>query len=129
MSVGRGTHFPFQVVGYPDEQMGSFSFTPVSIPGMATKPKYEGEACYGIDLRNTKPLDKINLTWLIDFYHRYPDKASFFNNYFSKLAGNEELQQQIEAGLTAEEIRASWSEDLTQFKAKRKNYLLYTDFE
>ncbi len=129
MSVGRGTNFPFQVVGYPDEGMGTFSFTPESMPGMATHPKYEGETCYGIDLRNTEFINKIDLTWLIDFYNRFPDKASFFNNYFNTLAGTDVLKRQIEEGLSADEIRASWSEDIARFKDLRKKYLLYPDFE
>lgn len=129
LSIGRGTHFPFQVVGYPDERMGSFSFTPVSIPGMDTNPKYEGEICYGIDLRNIESVDNIDLTWLIDFYNRFPEKESFFNNYFNTLAGTDVLRKQIEEGLSADEIRASWTEDITRFKALRKKYLLYPDFE
>ncbi len=129
MSVGRGTHFPFQVVGYPDEGMGTFSFRPESMPGMATHPKYEGETCYGIDLRNTEFINKIDLTWLIDFFNRFPDKASFFNNYFNTLAGTDVLKRQIEEGLSADEIRASWTSDITRFKVLRKKYLLYPDFE
>ena len=129
MSIGRGTHFPFQVVGYPDERMGSFSFTPVSIPGMDTNPKYEGEICYGIDLRNIESVDNIDLTWLIDFYNRFPEKESFFNNYFNTLAGTDVLRKQIEEGLSADEIRASWTENITRFKVLRKKYLLYPDFE
>ena len=96
---------------------------------MDTNPKHEGDICYGVDLRNFEAGDYINLSWLIDFYNKFPDKASFFNNYFNTLAGTDVLRQQIEKGLSADEIRASWSEDITSYKAVRKKYLLYPDFE
>jgi uncharacterized protein YbbC (DUF1343 family) len=45
MSIGRGTQFPFQVIGYPDQTYGKFSFTPESIVGMAKYTKNENEKC------------------------------------------------------------------------------------
>ncbi|MDH3323903.1 MAG: DUF1343 domain-containing protein, partial [Flavobacteriaceae bacterium] len=35
------------------------------------------------------------------------------------------LQKQIEAGLTADEIRATWQEDIEKFKTIRSKYLIY----
>ena len=66
---------------------------------------------------------------LIEMYRSYPDKQKFFLPVFTKLAGSPQLQKQIEAGLTAGEIRESWQEDLEAFKKIRKKYLLYPDFE
>jgi hypothetical protein len=37
--------------------------------------------------------------------------------------------QQIKEGKTETEIKASWGPGLIAFKAARKKYLLYTDFE
>jgi len=64
-------------------------------------------------------------------YNAFPEKASFFleNNFFDKLAGTADLQQQIKEGLSEEAIRASWQADLTAYKKMRKKYLLYQDFE
>jgi uncharacterized protein YbbC (DUF1343 family) len=45
-----------------------------------------------------------------------------------KLAGNDILRKQIIMGLTEDEIRESWKEDLEKFKTIRKKYLLYKDF-
>lgn len=129
ISVGRGTHFPFQVAGYPDFAFGAFSFTPESIDGMAKHPKLEEQKCYGIDLRKGPPLQKLELKYLIEFYNKWKEKEDFFNKFFNKLAGNEILQQQIREGLTEEQIRDSWEDDLKVFKQMRKKYLLYTDFE
>lgn len=131
LSLGRGTMYPFLVLGDPS-LIGkfSFSFTPVSIPGMSEAPPHKGQLCYGADLRNDdidsiKSTGKIDILWLIKLYQAFPDKAHFFNSYFTKLAGNEELRRQIEEGKTEEEIRESWEPGLSRFKMIRKKYLLY----
>ncbi len=53
------------------------------------------------------------------------DSSDFFNNYFVKLAGTDELQKQIENGLTEVEIRKSWQPKLDDFRKTRSKYLLY----
>lgn len=131
LSVGRGTAFPFQVVGHPLlKGIYPFSFTPVSIPGVSDNPPQKAQVCYGIDLRkynidNIVKSGKLNLSWIIGLYKAFPDKAHFFNAYFTKLAGSETLRRQIEAGKTAEEIRRSWEPQLSRYKLMRKKYLLY----
>jgi uncharacterized protein YbbC (DUF1343 family) len=130
-SLGRGTMLPFVQIGHPLlKGKYSFSFTPVSIAGMSEDPPQKNQVCYGIDLRNfntdgLKKSGKINLSWLINLYKIFPDKAHFFNAYFTKLAGTEELRKQIEAGKTEAEIRQSWTAGLSKYKATRRKYLLY----
>lgn len=125
ISVGRGTTFPFQTVGYPDPSFGSFTFTPISIPAASKYPKFENELCYGDDLRKVSVPDSIDLSYLIKCYERMPDKSKYFNAFFTNLSGTKKLRKQIEEGWTAEAIRATWQADLDQFKEKRKKYLLY----
>lgn len=127
VSVGRGTDKPFQIFGHPDMR-GDYAFTPVSKAG-ATKPLLEGQLCHGLDLTEYAHDYAVNptqlqLEWVIDAYHQLHDK-SFFNNYFRLLAGDSQLQRDIEGGKTAEEIRTSWQSDLDEFKAIRKKYLIY----
>ena len=50
-------------------------------------------------------------------------------SFFNKLAGNNQLWQQIRKGIPENEIRASWEPQLSAFKVTRKKYLLYEDFE
>ncbi len=131
LSIGRGTDFPFEVIGYPESKEKNFTFEPRSIKGKSKYPKFENQLCYGLDLRNfsanyNRP-EQINLQYIIDFYASYPEKEEFFSSFFNLLAGNDKLQEQIKAGLSEEEIRMSWKTDLSAFKAKRKKYLLYTD--
>jgi uncharacterized protein YbbC (DUF1343 family) len=131
LSLGRGTLFPFQVVGSPLlKGKYKFSFKPVSIAGMSDNPPLKDTVCYGIDLKDynmqtIRSSGKLNLAWLINMYKIYPDKAHFFIPYFKRLAGNDELRQQIIAGKTEAEIRKSWEPGLTKFKAIRSKYLLY----
>lgn len=134
VSVGRGTDYPFQVIGHPEYLLGSYFFVPRSIPGAATNPKYQGQHCngqnligYAREMKNNPA--QLNLSFLIGYYEALKDKTDFFNNYFEKLAGTNELRTQIEDGLKEDEIRAGWQPELDRFKKIRKKYLIYADFE
>ena len=129
VSIGRGTAFPFQVIGHPNYDNKSFSFTPVSVVE-ERKPKHEGNESYGIDLRKIKVKKELNIKYLIDFYNKLKETDSdFFGKYFYRIAGNKKLENQIKDGISEKEIRSSWEIKLSQYKAKRKKYLLYKDFE
>ena len=133
ISEGRGTEFPFETFGHPLLENADFTFVPKSIPGKSANPKLIGEACKGMDLRylrnSTKHDRRINLSWLLFAYENYPDKENFFIPYFEKLAGSAQLRRQIMEGITEDEIRSTWSDELAAFKKIRKKYLLYPDFE
>lgn len=131
VSVGRGTDIPFTVIGYPGHPAGDITFSPRSIPGAAKNPMYEGKECRGYDLKpiaekvfETKELD---LSWLIRMYSESAGKDTFFNNYFDNLAGTPLLRKQIKEQTPLSEIRKSWEPALSEFKEKRKKYLLYTE--
>ena len=132
VSVGRGTDKPFQVYGSPVFSDTLFSFIPVSTPG-ASKPFLQDQKCFGYNLSGI-PLDtlrkqKFTLKYLLNAYKLSRDKALFFNDFFYKLAGGKKLRTQIEKSLTEKQIRKSWQIPLAKFKAIRKKYLLYKDFE
>ena len=127
ISVGRGTEKPFQVIGHPQLKY-DFSFVPKPTTG-AKEPLLKGETCYGLDLSAVKVKKELDLSYLIQFYNSYPDKDQFFQKFFNLLAGNSTLQEQIKQGKTEAEIKATWQKGLVEFKAKRKKYLLYEDFE
>lgn len=129
VSIGRGTDKQIQIAGIPELDLERFNykFTPKS-NAAKTNPKHEGVECYGYDLSSTKKLNGINLEWLIDFYNankEYNSAAPFFNEIFIKLAGTKNLQKQIEQGLSADEIRATWQDGLDDYRAIRNKYLLY----
>lgn len=129
ISVGRGTAFPFQVLGGVKQALGGFSFKPVSTPGAAKSPKHMNELLYGEDLRES-PVNGLDLSIFLAWHKKMKaERLTLITNpkWLSKLAGTDKLGQQIEAGQSQEQIRASWQADLNVFKAKRKLYMLYPD--
>jgi uncharacterized protein YbbC (DUF1343 family) len=128
INAGRGTNFQFQRYGAPFFPHTHFSYTPR--PNFGSKnPKFKGELCYGVDLSKIKRLDHINLDWLLDAYHKTPVDKKFFGNSFTIHAGTQLLQQQLESGLSASEIRESWRTGIENFKKIREKYLLYPDYK
>ena len=132
ISVGRGTTFPFQVLGNPDKKYGDFTFTPIPIKGMDANPMHKGIICYGSDLRNEPFEGGLSLHFVLDFFQKsgYNDKEFFARaNWFDLLAGTDALRLQIIKGLSEEEIRESWKNDLHKYKKLRKKYIIYDDYK
>lgn len=138
INLGRGTYFPFTVLGSPYlKGKYDFSFTPTGIKGMAETPLFMNQVCYGLDLRNydTDFLLKskqINFDWIIELYRASPNKVQFFDSKMSKEMNNIEIQigsgdfrQQVKDGVPIKEIRAGWEDGLNEYKEMRKKYLLY----
>lgn len=127
VSIGRGTETPFQVYGHPNMR-GSYTFTPQSTAG-ASKPLLEGQRCRGENLVEfahdyAYNDNQLHLEWIIEAYQQQSDKG-FFTNYFRLLSGDKQLQRDIESGKSADEIRASWRDDIEAFMAIRAKYLMY----
>lgn len=131
VSIGRGTEFPFQVIGGTLPTLGSFTFTPVNIPGVAVNPINMNKKCYGVDLREIDPVPPFTLSYFLDFYRKYPTEKEFLTNerWLNLLSGTNTLIRDIRAGKTESEIMASWQEEIDQYKLIRRKYLLYPDFE
>ena len=135
LSEGRGTNKAFQLFGHPSLPKSMASFTPRSQEGAAS-PKLKDQVCYGWNLSGSpeQVLQRVNnqiqLTWILEAYRLFPDKASFFltNGHFNRLAGNDLLIEQVKAGKSESDIRKSWQPGLEKFKEIRKKYLLYADF-
>ena len=130
VSLGRGTDKPFQVYGHPNMKGYSYSFTPRSRPG-AKKPPQLNRLCHGVDLSSLDPEQVIargiNLEYVIDAYRNLNMDDYFFRPFFEKLIGNGNIRKMIEAGKSAEEIKASWADDVAKFKQQRRKYLLYQE--
>lgn len=130
VSLGRGTDKPFQVYGHPNMKGYDFSFTPRSIPGAKNPPQLNRE-CYGRDLTQI-PDDEIiakgiNLEYVIDAYRNLNLDDHFFRSFFELLIGNGKVRKMIKDGKSADEIKATWSEDVARFKEQRRPYLLYAE--
>lgn len=126
VNAGRGTPNQFQVFGSPFLDSDYFDYSYVPQPNEGAKhPKHQGKTCYGRNLTDHGKLSHLNLEWLIEAYHHTANKSDFFNDFFTNLAGTRQLQKQIETGMTAQEIMATWEEGLENFAVIREKYLLY----
>ena len=131
VSVGRGTNYPFQIIGAPWCIGKSFSFKPM--PNLGSKyPKFNNQICHGEDLSDLKLFATgFDLKYIIDYYKEWKknnsnSEKSFFSPFFDKLAGSSALKNQIQDGVELEKIEASWSIKLEDYKKNiRSKYLLY----
>ncbi|MEI7830529.1 MAG: DUF1343 domain-containing protein [Prolixibacteraceae bacterium] len=126
-SIGRGTTFPFQVIGYPDQRFGGFSFTPQSLKGFEMNPLQKDKICYGEDLRNLKEIPGFTLKYFLDWYKKFDNAGEFLTKerWFNLLMGTDQVLTMIKAGKSEKDITDSWQEELEKYKAVRSKYLLY----
>ncbi len=131
VSVGRGTEFPFQVLGGLQKNLGDFQFIPVEMPGIAIDPVNENQVCYGVDLRELTEIPQFTLQFFLDFYEKYEIEKDFVNRekWFDTLAGTRVLLSQIREGKSEAEIKQLFIPEIDKYKEIRKKYLLYPDFE
>lgn len=127
ISVGRGTHFPFQVLGAPDKKYGSFTFTPQSLAGFDKSPMYKGRQCYGLDLQSVPVNEGFTLKYFLEFYKKSGEAASFFSRprWFDQLMGNSQVREDILKGKSEQEIKKSWQKELAAYKKIREKYIMY----
>ena len=139
VSLGRGTDKPFLQYGHPHMQKGEAfrerntqpaTFTPKSCSAALTPPQQDRK-CFGTDLSNLteeQAMQKgIDLSYLIDAYQQLAIDNWFFSAFFEKLIGVSYVRKMIIQGKSAEEIRASWADDVETFRRQRKPYLLYEE--
>ena len=130
VSLGRGTDKPFQVYGHPNMKGYDFTFTPRSISGAKNPPQLD-RLCNGVDLSGKSDEEiwekGIDLSYLIDAYRNLNLDDHFFRPFFELLIGNENIRKMIKSGKSADEIKASWQEDVARFREHRKPYLVYSE--
>ncbi|TRX70171.1 DUF1343 domain-containing protein [Flammeovirga kamogawensis] len=128
VSIGRGTDFPFQVIGYPNKNFGEFTFTPRSIEGAATNPVLKGKLCYGEDLR-TEEEGGLQLNYIVEWYNLYKKfegkSVITKKKWMDLLSGTDALRLAIEEGQTEDQIKKSWELELQKYKEMRAKYLIY----
>ena len=126
VSVGRGTSNQFQAYGSPYLNQNIYKYTFIPKPNKGSKfPPHNNKICYGTDLRDNLIERKLNLSYIIDAYNNTQKQDEFFNSYFIKLAGTEQLKNQIINNIDEDIIRKSWKEKIDKFKLIRNKYLIY----
>lgn len=130
VSVGRGTAWPFQLLGHPQlpGKAADFQLTPRRTPGTALNPPWRDTLIGAEDFRQRLPeqglMVEVWLAWQQRFAAR-GEKLIDKPEFFDKLAGTEQLRLQLEQGQSAAQIRHSWQQDLQAFAKRRAPYLLY----
>lgn len=130
ISIGRGTDFPFQQIGYPSAYFGKHTFVPQDKPGMQIDPLHEGKTCYGDDLRGLDPWQqRFDLGHLLRKSQQWRETKAFVSRarWFDLLAGNPQLARQVAQGWSQTRIRQTWAQELAEYKRMRSKYLLYPD--
>lgn len=130
VSLGRGTDKPFMIYGHPDMKGRDFEFTPRSVAGAKNPPQLD-KLCHGVDLSGISDDEAIaqgiNLSYLIDAYRDLGIGDKFFRSFFELLIGRGDIRKMIEQGMSAEDIKATWADDVARFKEQRRPYLLYAE--
>lgn len=136
VSVGRGTDFPFQIIGSPTTKNLKFRFMPHPMKGSDKHPLHQDTYCYGLNLSSEKNIPKgFSLQYVIQFYNYFQNltkhaEKEFFTrpHWFDLLTGTNQVRLDILKNKTEEQIRSAWQKKLNQYKEIRKKYLLYEDY-
>lgn len=136
VSVGRGTDFPFQIIGSPTTKNLKFRFMPHSMKGSDKHPLHQDTYCYGLNLSSEKNIAKgFSLQYVIQFYNYFQNltkhaEKEFFTrpHWFDLLMGTNQVRLDILKDKSEEQIRSAWQKKLNQYKEIRKKYLLYEDY-
>lgn len=136
VSVGRGTDFPFQIIGSPTTKNLKFRFMPHPMKGSDKHPLHQDTYCYGLNLSSEKNIPKgFSLQYVIQFYNYFQNltkhtEKEFFTrpHWFDLLMGTNQVRLDILKNKTEEQIRSAWQKKLNQYKEIRKKYLLYEDY-
>ena len=117
VSEGRGTDHPFKWFGAPwinskilSQELNKLqlpgvvfvpkSFTPVSIAGVADKPKFENQLCKGIEIRvinrNEYQSIAVGVSVLKKLQELYPENIVFKENRLNRLWGSDTLLKELQ---------------------------------
>lgn len=142
LSEGRGTTQPFQLIGAPgiDHRWGE-ALNAREMPGVRFREAYfkpvfskqQDKTCGGVEVQITDidrfepiptALAMITEQWRLfpEYGWRSQDVTSF---WMDKLSGNTGVREAIENGTDAADIPEVWHDDLRQFRALRKEFLIY----
>jgi len=146
ISEGRGTYQPFLKIGAPWFNENTFlsinklldvpgvllapiSFTPKSIKGMSTNPKYLNQSVQGLQLavkdrNNFKPY-MAGIELVKYFYEQQKEKFEWRERHFDRLCGTDKIRKFIIEGQPMTVIKKWCEKDLDFYSIQRTKYLLY----
>ena len=131
ISCGRGTPEPFTRMGAPwlSGENYTHSFTPQPDHG-SKHPKFENQQCQGLQLDTvlSRAPRAINWKYIFDAFAYWEktspkDAPEFFQPFFKKLAGSNDLQHALELELTVEDWMKTYHKQV--FMSYKRLYLKY----
>lgn len=142
LSVGRGTPMAFQQIGAPwlDHEELARRLNAYGLPGVRFEAvtftpldpgdqKFGGEVVRGVRFVTTDGAiydpAVAGVAALVEIRRLHPDKLTWRESHFDRLAGTDRVRKQVIAGAALEEITAPWEEQLAAFDAVRRKYILY----
>jgi len=150
VNEGRGTPAPFTIFGapwldakrmagqlnalrLPGVRFEATTYTPISIPRVATNPKYVRRRINGVRVIVThvlhyQPLEVgIHALALVVRQAKARGITRLFANLrmFHLISGSRQLHRMLMAGETGDAIISAWRREATAFKTARRPYLIY----
>lgn len=128
-SVGRGTDYPFELLGHPQLQV--FDTTLIPRVREASKwPKYQDQKCKFVRVRSQKLEKYSSLDWSLLFeYNKWAKEQDLVfvdrPEHLDKLAGTDQLRRCLENEALCDAFLSRVEEDVYQFKKIRARYQLY----
>ena len=145
LSEGRGTTKPFELIGAPFvDHRWAAALEKAGLPGVTFREayfnpsvnKFAGQVCGGVQatIQDRDRFDPIRtgVEMLVAAKSLYPEFAWRQDSWdaarpfwIDKLTGSTRLRTQIDGGATGDEVVAAWADELAEFDARRRPYLIY----
>ncbi|SIT72720.1 Uncharacterized conserved protein YbbC, DUF1343 family [Edaphobacillus lindanitolerans] len=138
LSEGRGTTKPFELIGAPfvNSTELAAALNDLQLPGVKfraasftpTFSKHSGKLSHGVQIHVTdrdkyQPVET-GLHIVKTVHDLYPEDVTL-TAFFDNLIGNGWIREGIENGMSVEEMKAQWKNELKKFEKVRKQYLIY----
>ena len=146
ISEGRGTANPFEYFGAPwiDPEELRTELESRGLPGLRFRAvyfipqssKHQGKECGGVQIlisdQNKVDSYLSSLTIIKTLFKLYPEQTKWLkpskqgeHYFFDLLMGTDRVRKMVDQNYKAENIMASWQDQLKEFKKIRKKYLIY----
>ena len=144
VSAGRGTGLPFEQFGAPwtdpevlcdalnDLELAGVHFRPTSFePAQRFDPRWQGgrsELCFGAQIhvtdRDALAPVRMGLHLVAALCRLFPGRCEW-QPHFDVLMGSSSPRERLDAGEDPEQVCRDWEEDESEFRYRRRQYLLY----
>ncbi|HET9985111.1 MAG TPA: DUF1343 domain-containing protein [Longimicrobiales bacterium] len=142
LSVGRGTSLPFEQIGAPwldgaelARRLNARKLPGVRFEAVRFTPQKPGDERFGgvevqgvrfvMTDRNSYDAPVAAIAALLEVHAMAPDKLTWVERHFDRLAGTDQVRKQIMSSTPLETIVADWPAQRAAFDKIRQKYLLY----